>query len=66
MSQTDLRQAFDTYYQEEACRAARRGLRPGDGAARRSAQPLRYDESGFPISAVSASLAERLRRLLQD
>lgn len=64
MSQTDLRQAFDAYYQDQARRAARRDLRVGDGARRASAQPLRYDESGFPIPARSPSVAERLSRLL--
>jgi hypothetical protein len=28
------------------------------------AQPLQYDESGFPIPAATPSFAERLRRLL--
>lgn len=64
MTRSDLHRAVDAYYHDEARRVARRGLRPADGRARGLAQPLQYDESGFPIPAATPSFAERLRRLL--
>ena len=40
----------------------RKGTRPTSDRA--FASPLRYDESGFPITKRPPSLAERVRRLI--
>ena len=63
----DLLGAFERYYRDEASRAARVQLRlreAREAASARSAHPLRYDESGFPVTEQRATLAERIRRLL--
>lgn len=63
----DVMGAIESYYRDEASRAVRLQLRLREtrqAASARSAGPLRYDESGFPVAEGRASLTDRIRRLL--
>jgi hypothetical protein len=52
----ELRAALESYLREEARAARYRRLR--------RAQPLQFDESGFPIRQVGPGMARRIGRLL--